>query len=513
MPGRTCLAGGCYSLDEYPAAYEGLTLWLRADDGLVTSGSDVLRWTDNSGLGHDAIQPSSANRPSLRTNALGSHRAARFDGSSYLVIEDLAEFDFDDEFTVITVVEPQNNGSGSNRGILDTGADGWAVVQAYDQEGVDANAIGLFKSGVGWDSHTERGLRLDTASALVLRKDGDQRSIRLEGEDSYVDTSSQEFVLGDALYIGSRYGGNTGQFQGDIVEVLLYDRALDDREMEKLETYLSERYGVYMPQAPWIAAEEKAMRVAVHHDRLARHQRNDANTNRLMLWLDGHSADPDFQQSPPTVERWSDRAPGGYHATESTLSRQPLWVQATYPRIAFDGVNNQMTTAGVPVGAQNGSAFSFAVWVKATENARIIGKTGSAFADGVTDANVYLRTTGGAVGWQLEYNNSNQEDFLGGTTDISDEWHLVVGIRDNWDFYIYVDGELDGHHEQSDYYSDPAIHSYNRALNPGKGIDLAHYRNSTVSEVEFGEVAIYDFALTPEEIEELYASWSAKFAD
>jgi hypothetical protein len=48
-------------------------------------------------------------------------------------------------------------------------------------------------------------------------------------------------------YIGRSYWGSEGYFAGDIAEVLLYNRALNAAEQTAVNSYLSQKYGIYVP--------------------------------------------------------------------------------------------------------------------------------------------------------------------------------------------------------------------------------------------------------------------------
>ncbi len=45
-------------------------------------------------------------------------------------------------------------------------------------------------------------------------------------------------------YLGRSYWAGDGYFQGDIAEVILYDRALSAAEQDAVRAYLAEKYGL-----------------------------------------------------------------------------------------------------------------------------------------------------------------------------------------------------------------------------------------------------------------------------
>ena len=62
-----------------------LNLWLKADNGVQTSGSNVTGWTDMSGAGNNFTQSNSSNQPTFVSNAVNSQPAIAFSGSSQYV--------------------------------------------------------------------------------------------------------------------------------------------------------------------------------------------------------------------------------------------------------------------------------------------------------------------------------------------------------------------------------------------------------------------------------------------
>ena len=45
-------------------------------------------------------------------------------------------------------------------------------------------------------------------------------------------------------YIGKSYWGADGAFEGDIAEIILYDRELSGSEQEAVRSYLADKYGI-----------------------------------------------------------------------------------------------------------------------------------------------------------------------------------------------------------------------------------------------------------------------------
>ena len=74
--GITVNGGGSGSL---PSG--SLSLWLKADTGVTTSGSSVTQWNDQSGSGNN-VTPQNGNDPTLVSNVINSLPVIRFNGTS-----------------------------------------------------------------------------------------------------------------------------------------------------------------------------------------------------------------------------------------------------------------------------------------------------------------------------------------------------------------------------------------------------------------------------------------------
>src|SRR5205823_6256666 len=65
-----------------PGGVTGETLWLKADAGVTTSGSDVSSWADQSTSSNHATQGIAANQPTLIANNINFNPGVNFDGAN-----------------------------------------------------------------------------------------------------------------------------------------------------------------------------------------------------------------------------------------------------------------------------------------------------------------------------------------------------------------------------------------------------------------------------------------------
>jgi hypothetical protein len=205
----------------------GMKLWLMADE-LVSSPVAVM--TDYSGSGNDATQITYANRPTLLTNAVNGHPAVHFTAASdqYLNLPNLM--------------------SGATAGEI------FAVVRAANATG----NIGLWYLSPGWSWYpgstgvTESGFAtggsfLEGVPPLPITQ---FHAYQISGQANLYQVwfDGQPFYQMTTNTVGwvptPRIGVNTGgyYFNGDIAEIIIYNRALTPAERKSVLQYLGIKY-------------------------------------------------------------------------------------------------------------------------------------------------------------------------------------------------------------------------------------------------------------------------------
>lgn len=256
---------------------EGIALWLRADAGVTLDASDrVESWQDQSddtftfthvdGVAEDQ-------RPLLVQDVLNGQEVVRFDGvNDFLTGGDILDDVFvgeDQRFTLFTVI---NATAGDNDVLLGKTADsGFNPNEdqrqlSYSLFGGEASMATYFALGPCCSPPVRRVVSensiVDEALVLTFEYDGSQSDedglsrfgIRSNGEPETVSLPISIGPLGSIqngaapLAVGARV--NTAgtvanlNFQGDIAELILYDRLLSDEELQQVEVYLGEKYGL-----------------------------------------------------------------------------------------------------------------------------------------------------------------------------------------------------------------------------------------------------------------------------
>lgn len=224
---------------------DGLQLWLSAEKGVVTDeNNNVVEWIDLSGAEHNAVSVSENSAPVYISDTLTGADAVSFDGT-----DDILRFSFKDilseknSASIIIVSSTQDNSpadnyEGDTAPLLWWGEnDGpkFAITPFNDKVSMKlpGDQTGLFV-----ESENTAGRFSTTAivkngtSIEVYNKDSESLGT-LSNVDDYLD------IIDDYGYIG---GDETSYFEGNIAEIIVYDKAVDLGVIQSINTYLNDKY-------------------------------------------------------------------------------------------------------------------------------------------------------------------------------------------------------------------------------------------------------------------------------
>jgi hypothetical protein len=230
-----------------PSRIDGLQLWLDATTGLfdatsggnpvTTDGATVARWEDQSGSGYNVLQSTSANRPILKTAIKNNKNVIRFDGSNDALISASIPSNNLLTVSVFSVVSPTNFGGGNAGRIFERGSGGFSSFMNF------SSAIAFFFGNVDirGGSTTLSAFNLITSTAIIGTGTANTRINRLLAVSGNMGTSPN---LANTTYqIGNRTAGDRG-FNGDIAEIIIYDNLLTSLQIDQVETYLYNKWGL-----------------------------------------------------------------------------------------------------------------------------------------------------------------------------------------------------------------------------------------------------------------------------
>lgn len=217
-----------------------LTAWYKADSISGSDGDGVSAWTDSSGNGYDLAQAVSARQPTLQTNELNALSVVRYDGSNDILSDsDIADLDVGTgDIWAATVFKATDDGTSNF--ILEKGTTQFAVMN---------NAAGVLQMRLGGNSNIPTESAGNWSRTEFVMVTGSRVSSTCTGfvngsaMTTTNTTNTGSISNSNVLDIGAAsVGGNP--VTGDIAEVLVGGATLTSSDREKLEGYLSWKWGL-----------------------------------------------------------------------------------------------------------------------------------------------------------------------------------------------------------------------------------------------------------------------------
>lgn len=217
--------GGITPID--PDSISDLVAWLEADaiTGLVDN-DPVATWADSHTSGNDFTQGTAGQRPLYKTGILNSLPVVRFDNSDDGLSSALS---LTKPYTIIVVYSWRGTGNPSRRAVQ--GGSNWLMgpyqgrYQLYN---------GAFAIAAGPAAETDQFI---IHSGFMTQQYGHH----------FVNGNYCGFAAGTTsmgtVHLG-RGGGSGEPLDGDIAEVVIYDRAILDAERRGVEEYLRQKWDI-----------------------------------------------------------------------------------------------------------------------------------------------------------------------------------------------------------------------------------------------------------------------------
>ena len=315
-----------------PTSLPNCGLWLHAGTGVTADGSGyVSTWADQSGNGRNATQTNAAFQPLWVTNAVNGRPALRFDGAG---IRDAMPTGWSATNTPYSVFVAgafrMVSGYAWRRIIQGSIGYNWGIFLDNNGNfyaGVAKDAKGTFNQAANINLRPAQG----TPFVGELIGDGTNSQFCLNG-------FAYPAVAGhggpNILYLGGAGAGghsNDG-WDGDVLEVIAYDRALSYDERQQVERYLALKYdALSAARVPWTG---------------------------LRQWLRGDCVTADvLDGATPRVSKCENQTDtAGMHAAQTTTNRMPERVSASFnnkPALRFDAVAGQydsLKSFATPIG-------------------------------------------------------------------------------------------------------------------------------------------------------------------
>ena len=266
-----------------PKSITGLALWLDASDASTlfqdaaattpaTATSDpVGAWLDKSGNARHATQSTAGSRPTISATTQNGRKALAFDGSNGWMRTERTTYAARSVFTVFrrTGTAPLYSSPFGKQSTVAAGYGGSSYAVAYGSEG----GWSIVGSGTGRMNYSSNGSPHKLSAAYmrgVAMPLADAQNY-LTGIAAAPNTTDAELLYaeaatdtdaGQAWFLGTEPFATTRKYPANILEVLIYNRALTATERLRIERYLAARWGITLaPQVSNADAQDWVNRV------------------------------------------------------------------------------------------------------------------------------------------------------------------------------------------------------------------------------------------------------------
>lgn len=248
----TLLSGGA----PIPMQISGLVSWHDASfaaglwqnstrTAVATANADVIgAWDDRSGNGYHITQATTGFKPTLRTNIQNAKNGLRFDGADDF-LSNVSYPDFGDNYSFFLVAKYAAAGDTDQglfdvtKGTINTGFALYLVnIPAVRFGAMDASSIktvtgGDLRDGV---AKLHRGVNSGTSISYHVN------TVAVATSATY--TAPNPNTL-NTLTVGRLFGLASQSLNGDIFEILIYNRTLTAQEISYIEAYANAKWGLY----------------------------------------------------------------------------------------------------------------------------------------------------------------------------------------------------------------------------------------------------------------------------
>jgi hypothetical protein len=235
-----------------PADAPGLLAWFVADDldDDLADGANVTRWWSRAGHGNDSIVAEEAtNPPILKTGIINGHDVVRFDGTNdRLVIEDAAGWSILNTKGQTCIIVFAADDSVGTQCLLGKSVNPYEF--EYRATSGTAGPDGVwYTSAGGAHNQATYGTEIADATWYIATfwiDDTVRCRVWRDGGTSVADTSFGAAMsdTSSSVFIGERGDATHNYYDGDIAEILVWNRPLSFAELDQVHTYLADKYGI-----------------------------------------------------------------------------------------------------------------------------------------------------------------------------------------------------------------------------------------------------------------------------
>ena len=233
----------------------GLNVWLKSDVGIIVNGQDVIEWKDQSGSNNNAVT-STTTKPQLVNNAINEYPAIRFNGLNTGMRTNKVITFPNKRGTIIFISRTISKSSTSSVGM-------GTVLATYHGDNTTWQISATpqkfsFYDGIGGEGLTiGMSLQKSNWNFITFNRDNDS-TMQFERDGRFVNrfpiNNNQPYP--NKINIGYNALSSLEKdvvevFNGDIAEVIIYNRSLSENELSIIYDYISKKYKFQLAPKPY----------------------------------------------------------------------------------------------------------------------------------------------------------------------------------------------------------------------------------------------------------------------
>lgn len=305
-----------------PPVTSGLSVWLCSDTNVDTRpDGTVVTWGSADGSGIQAVAVGST-RPQFLGGQINGWPVLRFSGAQGMFLQTgvIAQ----DSFTLVVVgrsFDPRSMGGSGLSGQKMVFYQDGSQAQTNASVSVGWNGVGIYEFGVNDYPRAEAGADAACFCPLVVRYENKSLNVWLTGNNVISNGSNPSQPVGVPHGIGGT-GDATGGFAGDIAEVLIYNRALNDWERQMVEQYVQAKYACG-PSSSSSSSEESSSSSSEQSSEQSSAQSSEQSSEQSSSSSSEESSSSSSEQSSEQSSwssEWSSESPSSSSSEESSSS-------------------------------------------------------------------------------------------------------------------------------------------------------------------------------------------------
>lgn len=228
---------------------DSLSLWLTAGSSTpgIENGESISVWYDLSGKENNGVQNNASYKPTLATNQINGLPVLRFNGNSYLSLPNSEALGVVNKDYEIIVVAKSSSSQRSllmgNSQTVEFASNIWlnydkGLLFRGNSNNGDSFDVGEFGEYTDGEYHVFNVIGTDTEGRIRI----DNFPKGLDESESYRNSVNGNWLIGAAVRSAGTILNEV--FNGDIAEIIMYNKKLSIQERYEIHEYLSDRYSL-----------------------------------------------------------------------------------------------------------------------------------------------------------------------------------------------------------------------------------------------------------------------------